>query len=723
MNDVGAVKYRVELDDSNLDNEVNKTESGLISRFGGAAKGIAAGVGKAALGAVAAGTAAVTGLVKTATEAYGDFEQLTGGIETLFGDAASTVMANAETAFKTAGMSMNDYMETSIQSAAAMINSLEGDQAKAAELMDMSITDMADNVNKMGTTMESVQNAYRGFSRGNFTMLDNLALGFAGTKEGMQQLLDKAKEISGVEYDISSYSDIVEAIHVVQTEMGITGTTAQEASDTLQGSLSQMQAAWENLTTGLADPDADIGALVGNMIDSAETFLENLVPIIQQSLEGISGVIVELAPVVGEAIPELISTILPDLISAGVQLIGAIGEGLVQAAPDLAFAAFDIIEMLFNTMLEATSTEGPGAITEILDWIIGIFDENYVGIIDTGLKIIDNLLNGMSEALPVLLGYIPTIVEQLSRIIIDNAPTLIRSAAELIVQLVTGIASALPELIPAAVDCILTIVEALTDPDTLMMLIDAAIELIIALTEGLIEALPKLLEKAPVIIEHLVTALIRAVPRLLRAGWECIKKLAEALYDNRYQILDSGKKIIGYLIDGIKQVLIDTLEIGKEIINDIKDGILSLNPSEWGRDLIQKFVDGILAGISWVEGAVSNVADKVKSFLGFSEPEDGPLHNFHTFAPDMVDLFAQGIDDNAKKVQDSVEALAGDIAMGFDSDINYNVPDISGYAKDLTASITGSGQTLIEVPVVIDGREVARASAWYMGEQLAWEAR
>lgn len=723
MSDVGAVKYRVELDDSNLDNEVSKTESGLISRFGGAAKGIAAGVGKAAIGAVAAGTAAVTGLVKTATDAYGDFEQLTGGIETLFGDAASTVMANAETAFKTAGMSMNDYMETSIQSAAAMINSLDGDQAKAAELMDMSITDMADNVNKMGTTMESVQNAYRGFSRGNFSMLDNLALGFSGTKAGMQELLDKAQELSGVKYDISSYSDIVEAIHVVQTEMGITGTTAQEASDTLQGSLSQMQAAWENLATGLADPDADIGALVGNMIDSAETFLSNLVPIIQQSLEGISGAIVELAPVVGEAIPELISTILPDLLETGVLLVSAIGEGLVQAAPDLAFAAFDIIEMLLNTMLEATSTEGPGAITEILDWIIGIFNENYVGIVDTGLKIIENLLNGMTEAAPVLLGYIPDIISQLSSIVIDNAPMLIRSAAELLVQLALGIAQALPVLIPAAIDCVLAIVDALTDPDTLLMLVDAAIELTIALAEGLINAIPKIIEKAPVIIEHLVTALVKAAPRLAMAAAELIVMLVKCLFDNLPKILESGGKIVKTLIQGVIDYFSQLPEVGRQVVEKIKDGIMALDPVQWGKDLIQQFVDGILGGISWVGDAVGQVADKVKSFLGFSEPEDGPLHNFHTFAPDMVDLFAQGIDDNAKKVQDSVEALAGDIAMGFDSDINYNVPDISGYAKDLTASITGSGQTLIEVPVVIDGREVARASAWYMGEQLAWEAR
>ena len=723
MSDVGAVKYRVELDDSGLDNEVNKTESKLLSKFGGAAKNIAAGVGKAAIGAVAAGTAAVTGLVKTATDAYGDFEQLTGGIETLFGDAASTVMRNAEDAFKTAGMSMNDYMETSIQSAAALINSLGGDQAEAARLMDMSITDMSDNVNKMGTDMEAVQNAYRGFSRGNFTMLDNLALGFSGTKEGMQELLDKAKEISGVKYDISSYSDIVEAIHVVQTEMGITGTTAEEASTTLQGSLSSMQAAWENLATGLADPDADIGALIGNMIDSAETFLGNLLPIVEQALSSIITAIGDFGPVLVETAIPMILELLPQLIDAGIQLAGAVGQGLAESAPDLAFAAFDIIEMLLNAMLEATSSEGPGYITEILDWIIGIFNENYVGLLDVGLQIINNILNGLSESIPMLLDYVPTIVEQVADILVTNAPMLLRTAAELLTTLARGLAEALPELIPVAVETILSLVEFLTDADNIDMLVDGAIELVMGLAEGLINALPILIEKAPVIIEKLVAALVRNAPKLAMAAAQVVIELVKAILLNLPKVVQAAWQIITSIIQGLGEMLNKLPEMGKQVIEMIKSGIESLNPAEWGRDLIQSFIDGIMGMIHAVGDAVSNVANTVKDFLGFSEPEKGPLHGFHTFPVDMVDLYAEGIEDNAYKVEDAVEGLAGDVAMGFNADINYNVPDLAGYAADLSASITGSGQTRIEVPVVIDGREVARASAWYMGEQLAWEAR
>ena len=654
MSDVGAVKYRVELDNSGLDQEINKTESTLSSKFGSAAKGIAASVGAAAVGAVAAGTAAVTGLVKTAVESYGEFEQLTGGIETLFGDAASTVMENATKAFETAGMSMNDYMETSIQSAAALINSLEGDQARAAELMDMSITDMSDNVNKMGTDMEAVQNAYRGFSRGNFTMLDNLALGFAGTKEGMQELLEAAEQISGVEYDISSYSDIVEAIHVVQTEMGITGTTAEEASTTIQGSFSALQAAWSNLTTGLADPNADIGKLIGDMVDSSKTFLGNLIPVITNTFDGIAKAVEELAPVIAKELPGMFERTLPTLLTTGMSVIKTLAEGII-------------------------------------------------------------------KAIPTLIPTITSLMIDLVKMIVDMLPDIIEAGLEVILALALGIADALPELIPTIVDVVLTIVDALID--NVDLLIDASIALIIGLAEGLINALPKLIERAPEIVEKLVQALVRNAPKLIVAAYELIVSLVKGLIENLPQIVQSGFEIIQSIKQGILDYIMQLPEIGKQIINTVWDGIKSLDPLQWGQDLVQSFVDGILGGISWVGDAVSSVADTVKSFLGFSEPEKGALSNFHTFAPDMVDLFAKGIDDESKKVEASVAGLAGDIALGFDSNINYNVPDLAGYAADLSASITGTGQTKIEVPVVIDGREVARASAWYMGEQLAWEAR
>ena len=648
--EVGSVKYRVELDDSGIDQETQKAENKIAAGF----KGAAGAVGKAALASVAAGTAAVAGLVKTAADAYGDFEQLTGGVETLFGDSASKVMANAEQAFKSAGMSMNDYMETSIQSAAALINSLEGDQAKAADLMDMSIVDMSDNVNKMGTTMEAVQNAYRGFSRGNFSMLDNLALGFAGTKEGMQQLLDKAQEISGVKYDISSYSDIVQAIHVVQTEMGITGATAKEASETLQGSLGQMKAAWENLTAGLADPDADIGVLIGNMVDAAETFLGNLIPIIEQALTGIAQAIGELAPVLAEELPAMFEAVLPTLLETGLSVIQTLAEGIIEAIPTL--------------------------MPTILEVVLGLVD-----------------------------------------MLVQLAPQIIEAGMQVLLTLALGIAEALPDLIPTIVDVVITIVEALID--NVDLLVDAAIALTIGLAEGLINALPILIEKAPIIVEKLMRAIVENLPKIVEAALNIMITLAETLIKNLPKIVEAALKIITSFIKGLTDYYGKIIDVGKNIVDRVKQGIKKLNPYEWGKDLVQSFINGIKNMIGAVGEAVSSVAEKVRGFLGFSEPKEGPLHGFHVFPIDMVDLYAKGIEDNAYKVEDAVSGLAGDIAMGFTSDINYNVPDLAGYASDLSASITGTGKTQIEVPVILDGREIARASAWYMGEQLAWEAR
>lgn len=332
--DVFDLYGKIKLDTS----EYSKSLENADKSFSGFGDKIKAGLGiitKATTAAVGAGAAAVGKIVSDSMQAYGSYEQLVGGVETLFGDSAQTVLANSEKAFATAGMSMNEYMETSIQSAAALINSLEGDQAKAADLMDLSIIDMSDNVNKMGTTMEAVQNAYRGFSRGNFTMLDNLALGFAGTKEGMQELLDKAEQISGIKYDISSYSDIVQAIHVVQQEMGITGTTAAEAADTIQGSAGSMKAALENLKVELVKGDGDIGKSIDILVSSALTAFDNIEPKIERALGGMTQFVGKAAPIITEKLPPIIEQIVPPLLTASSSLVYAVGKGVAKALPSL----------------------------------------------------------------------------------------------------------------------------------------------------------------------------------------------------------------------------------------------------------------------------------------------------------------------------------------------------------------------------------------------------
>lgn len=378
----------------------NKIGGGLKTGLGVAAKAAAAGI-------AAAGTAAVA-LGSQAMESYANYEQLIGGVETLFGESADKVINDASQAFKTAGMSANDYMETSIQSAAALINSLGGDQAKAADLMGMSITDMSDNVNKMGTSMEAVQNAYRGFSRGNFTMLDNLALGFAGTKEGMQELLNAAEQISGVKYDINSYSDIVQAIHEVQTQMGITGTTAREAMTTISGSVNATKAAWQNLLTGIADENADFEALVNNFIDSAMIAAENILPRVQTIMDGLGRLITEASQRILPIIIDMIVQNLPQIIASGVQIVISLITGIVQALPQLVASLPQIFSAILGAFREnwpALRDAGVELLRMVGDGIASAVSWLWEKVTDIGRSVVDQIYSGIASKWGELVGW------------------------------------------------------------------------------------------------------------------------------------------------------------------------------------------------------------------------------------------------------------------------------------------------------------------------------
>ena len=596
---------KIGADMSGLDSGMSEAENKAF-KFGqsiGNGLKTAAKVGAAAVGAA---STAVATLTKNAVSSYADYEQLAGGVETLFGTSAKKVIADADAAFKTAGMSANQYMETSIQSAAALINSLGGDQAKAAEMMNMSITDMSDNVNKMGTSMEAVQNAYRGFSRGNFTMLDNLALGFAGTKEGMQELINKAQELSGIEYDISSYSDIVEAIHVVQTEMGITGTTAKEASGTISGSLGALKSAWDNLVTGIADPNADLGQLIDNVIGSAETTAENLIPIIEKSLTGIADLVAKLAPIIADKLPGLVNDLLPPILSAAVQLVNSIVESL----PSILQVLIDQVPMLIDTI-------------------------------------------------------VPTFI--------DLLPQIVELGVQLILAIALGISEALPELVPAIVDVIIQITEILLN--NLDQIILAAVQIIIALIEGLVNATPQLIAKIPEIILKVAEAIIKSLPVILQAGIELVMELIRGIVETFGSLEQTGRDTV----DAVKNGFWEYIEQAKQ----------------WGADLIDNFIGGIKSRWESLRASVSSVAQTVKDLIGFSEPKEGPLSNFHTYAPDMMDLFAQGIKDGEKDVRSQIESTFdfGNIVTtpalaGVPSGTTTAQPDVVSALTDALGNVT-----------------------------------
>ena len=277
--------------------------------FGKVLKGLGKLVGTLKIGQMIGET------IADSIKAYANYEQLIGGVETLFKDSADMVQRYAAQAYKNQGMSANAYMETVTGFSASLLQSLGGDTEKAAKIADMAITDMADNANKMGTSMESIQYAYQGFAKQNYTMLDNLKLGYGGTRSEMERLLKDAEKLTGIHYDISNLSDVYEAIHVIQTEMGITGTTAEEAATTIQGSFNMMKAAWDNLLVALADPEADFSAIFGQMVDSASTLLANAIPILGNLL---GEMIVKL--------PEAIEQLTPVLVDAIVRLVLKVGE-------------------------------------------------------------------------------------------------------------------------------------------------------------------------------------------------------------------------------------------------------------------------------------------------------------------------------------------------------------------------------------------------------------
>lgn len=389
---------------------------------------------KAMASAIKEAAAALVDLGKQSIMGFAEQEQLIGGVDTLFKKSSAQVQRYANDAYKTAGLSANQYMETVTSFSASLLQSMGGDTAAAAQKADQAITDMSDNANKMGTDMTSIQNAYQGFAKANYTMLDNLKLGYGGTKEEMQRLLADAEKISGVKYDLSSYADIVDAIHVVQTEMGITGTTAKEAATTIQGSANAMKSAWSNLITGMSNENLDLNKLVQNVIDSVNTFADNLIPRLQIMLprfvQGLTQLISGMIPYVAPALELL----LPPLVEG----VGGLVSGIVQALP----AAVEAITAVIPMLVEQLTTLLPQ-------------------IISAGVEIIAALASGIGENLPTLIPAVVDAIITITEGLIDHIDLLIIAAGQLIAGLAQGLIEAIPRLIGRLPEIIGAIVKGL----------------------------------------------------------------------------------------------------------------------------------------------------------------------------------------------------------------------------------------------------------------------
>lgn len=595
-----------------IEGVLNK-EAGGAGKKAGAAFSSALGTTLKAGGAVAAAGASITaGLVKSATDSFGEYEQLVGGVETLFGDSADKVLNNADKAFKTAGLSANDYMETVTSFTASLLQSLDGDTNAAADSADQALKDMADNANKMGTSMESIQNAYQGFAKQNYTMLDNLKLGYGGTKSEMERLLADAKELTGQDYNIDNLSDVYNAIHAIQDELGITGTTAKEASTTIQGSAASMAASWQNMLVAISSGEGMDQAMDG-LVGSVQDFIGNIIPVIEQSLTGIGDLVKGLAPILTEQLPVLIDNVLPGLLEAGVELVRTLLETLVSTIPTL---LPEIVEIIMQ-------------ITEMLVSLIP--------------DLISGLIDGLIAALPILIGMLPELITQIANALITSIPVLIQGIA----QLITMLAQSLPELIISLIEALPDLIQQICDAivENLPLLIDAAVTLITELVIALPDIVMALVKAIPQIIVSIVEAIVKCAPKFIEAAG----KLLEAFKKGFEKMKEVGKNIIEGLWNGInnaKDWLISKIKsFCSSALGAIKDFFGIHSPSKLLADEVGKFLPaGIAVGIDANADSAIEAMDRLGTSMNATLSSD--LETIGTDAKYGISITEPGRNDS-----------------------------------------------------------------------------
>lgn len=563
----------------------------VVSGFGSTIKKGFALAAKAGIATISAASAGIGAIVKSSASAYADYEQNIGGIETLFKDNADTIVKYASEAYKTAGISANDYMQNVTSFSASLLQGLGGDTAQAAEIANEAMVDMSDNANKMGTDISSIQNAYQGFAKQNYTMLDNLKLGYGGTQSEMARLINDSgvlgdsikvdeKTINSVSFD-----KMIEAIHKVQTDLDITGTTSKEAATTVSGSLSSVKAAWANLMAGMGDKNADLKNLIKEMVSTVKTFAKNIMPVIKQALSGVTTLISELAPDIAAELPQLVSDLLPQLIEAGTQIFQALVKGISDNIGTITQAAITAVTTIATALIQNT-----GPLVQALATIITTIAQALP-------TILPDLTEAIKQQMPLIL-----------QAILDSLPAIIECATQIIVTIAETLANNINLIVDGAVKIIDTLAMSLSDSDTAKKLTEAAFKIVFTLTKEIVKNLPDIL----------ASGILIAV--------EIVKGIAQGMVD-----------FFAPVSDALSDKLLDLTDWFSRKWNDFK---------EWGSDMIQAFIDGIKEKWQSLKDTVCDVASSVKDFLGFSEPDKGPLSNFHTFAPDMMDLFAKGIADN-----------------------------------------------------------------------------
>lgn len=496
-------------------------------------------------GAVVAGVAGLGAIIGGALTEGGALQQSLGGVETLFKDSAGQVIAAANEAYRTAGVSANSYMEQVTSFSATLLQGLGGDTAAAASYADKAIVQMSDNANKMGTSMESIQYAYQGFAKDNYTMLDNLKLGYGGTQAEMARLINDSGvlgdsiEVTAETVKDVPFSSIIDAIQVIQDNLGITGTTAKEAATTLTGSFASVKAALSNVLAGLA-LGQDLGPALNALSSTLSTFLSgNLIPALYNILSALPGALVTFISTLGPQLAAGLSTIVPQMMTTGAQMLQSLSAGLAQGIPNFLAQALPML-LQFTENLRA----------------------NFSNIVDAGIDLLLNFVQGIANGLPTLIEYIPTIISNIAGLINDNAPKILQ----------------------------------------------AGIQIIVTLVKGLINAIPTIIANIPQIIGAIVDTITAF--NWINLGATVIKTLGNGLLS---------------MANGLKGFMESTLSGAIDYLKSLPKQAL-----QWGKDMLDGFIQGIVGSVGGVINAVKDVGSAIASYLHFSRPDVGPLRNYET---------------------------------------------------------------------------------------------
>lgn len=620
----GTVKIGTQLDDSGL----KKGLSGL----GSFAKSGAAVVGAA----IASATAGMAALSKSALDSVASLEQNIGGVETLFKDSAQTVIDNAEKAYKTAGMSANEYMQSVTSFSASLLQSVGGDTAEAARVADMAMVDMSDNANKMGTDMASIQNAYQGFAKQNYTMLDNLKLGYGGTKTEMERLLADAEKLTGVKYDISNLSDVYSAIHAIQGELDITGTTAKEASSTIAGSIDSAKAAFDNFLNGSGSPEA--------FAESFSTAARNVLNALGEIIPRLTDTLPEVIGAISGEIPGLIISLVPALTKSALTLLSQVVAVVsdfdwamaAQSAID-GFASFlstdgltqmlasiqALLAAVYNGLLEAIPVMSEGLFSNILPALLQLSESirsNAGTMVDAGLNLILQLAQGLINGIPQMIACVPDIIINLAGIINDNAPKILAAGIQLIAMLAKGLLQAVPDLIAATPKIIEAIVSVITAFNWLAL----GKNVVTLLTDGIKGMASTAKAAGENIFESIRNSLQNLPSTLAELGRNAINSLGNGISGMLGAVKTAASGILNGILGAIKSLPSKLMQIAKDAVNKIVQAFTGESWRDIGSNILTGVAAGITGSIGKVAEAAKNAAKKAyesaKDFLDINSP-------------------------------------------------------------------------------------------------------